>query len=264
VNYTDEGSGPPLLMLHGAGLNLHFWDRQAEYFMKHYRVVRPDFRGHGGTEAAEAPRSAPFLTGDVISLLDHLGIRQAVLMGHSLGGLVSLYAAADFPLRVNAIIVADSAGIFPPGIPRILQLREEALVLMGQGRVRDALALMNAGSFSPGFRDRNPQVFDWLLDVRMQNRPEDIARQWQGTGQAGLPPAADFGRVRCPALFIAGEMDQNLPVEYIVKAHQAVAGSTLVTLPAGHSLPVELPGPFNDAVAGFLRSAVNVMQPGLG
>jgi 3-oxoadipate enol-lactonase len=253
LNYEDEGGGAPLVMLHGAGLNLHFWKFQADYFKAFYRVIRLDFRGHGKTVAGDQPLSAAANTADVIGLLDHLGLKEVVLMGHSMGGLVALYAAADFPQRVKAIIVANSAGIFPPANPRSARLREEAAALMGQGRVRESLEVMNNSSFSPGFRDKNPQVVDWLLEVRLRNRPEDVLRQWKISPQTGLPPAADLGRVHCPVLFVAGEYDLGLPLEYMEKAHQGLAGSRLVTLPTAHSTPVESPGLFNQAVQGFLR-----------
>jgi pimeloyl-ACP methyl ester carboxylesterase len=250
-NYLDEGKGPVLVMLHGAGFNLHFWEYQVTSFRREYRVIRPDFRGHGETGTGNEPPGAPLFARDIIGLLDHLRIDKAALLGHSLGGMVALFAGADYPDRVNALVIADSAGIFPPINPAPPQIKEQALALINQGKVREALEI----SFGPGYRAQNPPLYDWLMEIRLKNRPEDIARPWKpfplGISPAPLP-TPDFGRIRCPTLFITGEKDQNLPVEYVGRAHRAVTGSKLLVLPTGHFAPAESPGPFNQAVADFL------------
>lgn len=255
VNYEDEGSGAVLVMLHGAGLNLHFWKYQVDFMKTYCRVIRPDFRGHGETMADSEPVTIQALTGDVIALLDHLGIGEAVLMGHSMGGLVALFAAVDYPKRIKGVVVANSAGIFPPGNPRSVESRKVALKLFEQGKMGEALNVMNIASFSPGFCEKNPEICEWLLEVRLRNRPEDTARQWKASPGSGPPPELELSRVHCPALFVAGEFDGAVPLEYMVKAQQKLAGSQLVTLPAGHSTPVEVSGLYNEEVLKFLNAS---------
>jgi len=101
------GDGPPVLALHGLASSAHWYDLVAPMLRENYRVIAPDQRGHGQTTQASSGYDWQTLASDVSGLMDHLGIPQAAVLGHSWGCNVAINLAARFPERVNALTMID-------------------------------------------------------------------------------------------------------------------------------------------------------------
>src|SRR5687767_4505954 len=101
---TDEGTGEPVLLLHGGFMDSTMWDGTAQVLRAHYRVVRFDFRGYGQSPAS---RSSYSPTADIGAVLDHLGIEQAHVVGISMGGGIAIDFAVAHPSRVRTLILAE-------------------------------------------------------------------------------------------------------------------------------------------------------------
>src|SRR3954467_5945755 len=84
--YTDEGSGPVVLMLHGFPFDRSMWRGQVEKLSSDFRVIAPDFRGHGETSVTREPSTMEELAEDLAALLDELNVPRAVVCGLSMGG----------------------------------------------------------------------------------------------------------------------------------------------------------------------------------
>ena len=115
LHYYEEGTGEPLVLLHGNGEDLHYFDHQIPYFAEKYRVIALDTRGHG-----ESPRgTAPFLirqfANDLKDFLDEMGLEKVNLLGFSDGGNIALYFALKNPDRVNKLIL-NGANLYPSGV----------------------------------------------------------------------------------------------------------------------------------------------------
>ena len=106
IFFTDDGEGMPLVFVHGWACDSQDWSWQLPA-LGHYRVVAADTRGHGRSSAPPQGYEVPALANDVIGLMDTLDIPQAVLIGHSVGGVIVSQVAAAFPDRVAAVIVID-------------------------------------------------------------------------------------------------------------------------------------------------------------
>src|ERR1700722_8281276 len=108
VSYADSGGdGPAVVLSHGYLMDASMFDAQVAALAPEYRVITWDQRGHGGTPAP-GPFSYWDSAGDVLALLDHLGIEQAVLGGMSQGGFLSLRAALLAPQRARGLVLIDS------------------------------------------------------------------------------------------------------------------------------------------------------------
>ena len=108
IRYLDwGGDGPALLALHGLASSGHWYERVAAQLSPNYRIIAPDQRGHGQTTQAPSGYDWQTLAGDLAGLLDHLGVDQVGVLGHSWGGHVAANLAARFPQRVSRLVMID-------------------------------------------------------------------------------------------------------------------------------------------------------------
>src|SRR4051812_46074381 len=122
-DYPGTSDKPPLLCLHGLTRNARDFADFAERYSRRFRVIALDFRGRAASDYDPCPARYTPLTyaGDVIEFLDGLGIGEAIFVGTSLGGLVTMIIAAMAPQRIAAAIINDvGPDVDPGGIGRIL------------------------------------------------------------------------------------------------------------------------------------------------
>ena len=252
INYQIRGKGTNLVLIHGAGDNLNMWYHQVPVFAKNYRVVTFDVRGSGKTDRPEGQYSIPLFAEDAYQLMKAIGVDRAYFLGYSMGGRIALELAIHHPDLVKGLVLANSSvGIAPP-TPESLERRRVTLELLDNGNLQKVAEMMITSAFSPNFQSRNPTEFDKYMNVKLQNKPDGIARLMRSFSVPSVPP--DLRRLKCPVLLIVGENDQYMGVEQGRQAHQAIPGSKLVILPTGHAAAIELPERFNSAVSGFLSS----------
>ncbi len=112
IHYSDIGSGDVVLLLHGLASHSGDWESQADSLSYHYRVIAPDFRGHGLSSPASSPFKMKDLATDVVSLLNHLNISSYHLVGFSLGGMAAFELALLDQNRIDSLTIINSG----PGI----------------------------------------------------------------------------------------------------------------------------------------------------
>lgn len=244
---------PCVVFIHGA-LNDHsVWTLLARWFAHHgHAVLAVDLPGHG--RSAGMPLASIEALGDWIwQLLDAAGVRQAALVGHSMGSLIALEAAAQAPDRAQALAMVATA--YPMKV-------SEALLSTAREQPERAIAMVNCYSFaSLGAKPAYPGPGAWLqggeiaLKRRLQARQtglnlfEHDFKLCDSYAQ-GLEAAA---RLRCPTHLILGERDQMTAPRQTAILIEAMANRPQVHhLPAGHSLMAELP----DAMLRTLRQAL--------
>lgn len=229
LHYTQQGQGPPLVLLHGNGEDGSYFNRQLEAFSQHYRVITVDTRGHGKSPRGSAPFTLEQFARDLKGLLDHLELRPVLLLGFSDGANTALLFALHWPEYVGALIL-NGGNLDPGGVKLGVQLP----ICLGYGLV-SLFAL-----FDPGARSKKE-----LLGL-MVNQPH-------------MDPGS-LSAIRCPTLVIAGERDM------IREAHtrlitRSIPGARLVILPGNHFVAHENSAAFNRAVLEFLRSAAEREEP---
>jgi len=130
VHHTVTGSGPALLLLHSTAADSRQWDRQRDELAAGRTVITPDLRGYG---KSPLPAGTYSHAGDVVELLDHLGIETTAVVGSSGGGHVALQVAALVPQRVSALVLLCAAadGVEPTADLRAFAEQEHALLEVG-------------------------------------------------------------------------------------------------------------------------------------
>lgn len=252
MNYEVKGKGQNLVLIHGAGDNLNMWCHQVPVFSKSYRVITYDVRGSGETESPKGEYSISLFSEDVYQLLKAIRVEDAYLLGYSMGGRIALELALNHPELAKALVLANSsAGLTPPA--KSTERRRAMLELLDKGDMKAFAEMMTTDAFSPGFKSKNPVEFENYMKVKLQNRPEGLARIMRLLGVPASPP--DLGKVKCSVLLIVGQNDSIMGVEQGKQTHKAIVGSKLVILPTGHAAAIELPEKFNSAVLEFLSKA---------
>ena len=114
LHYREEGSGPPLVLIHGFGSSEVDWELQVPALKDRYRMIMPDLRGFGQSSKDVGPHCMEQLVSDLRALLEHLEIERFSLLGYSLGGVVSFAFSVEEPERIERLILVNTWPSFRP------------------------------------------------------------------------------------------------------------------------------------------------------
>ena len=106
IAFTERGSGPPLVLVHGVMITGDMFEPVLDRFAARYRVIVPDLRGHGRSRGLPPPYTVPQLAWDLSRLLDRLDVPSAAVLGYSQGGAVAQQFALDYPHRCRRLVLA--------------------------------------------------------------------------------------------------------------------------------------------------------------
>jgi len=252
INYAVHGQGPELILIHGFGGNLTYWEPQVRAFSQKFRVITFDQRGCGQSGQPQFGFRIDDLVEELHQLMIALKVAKAYLLGFSQGGAIALLTAVEHPEMVRALVMSNSSLEFAAAVTR--EQKEMAANMMAllekDGITRFAEMFTNM-NFSPGLKERTPAVWDGYYRMLLRGRPETLI----GIIKAGLeapPPPPDLTKIKCPVLFIQGEYDSMVTPERRKRAYESIIGSQLVTFPVGHATAAEAPEEFNRVVLEFL------------
>lgn len=258
IEYVDHGSGPALVLVHGLGGNLQSWLANIPNLSAHHRVIALDLPGFGGSHPLTENLTMASYADAMIGLLDRLGVASATFVGNSMGGLLTIEAAARHPDRVDAAVLVCSGGIplttwrhrlviLPVGraLNRALRHRPVRHTVLRYPATRRAIA--------SGIVDDTRNVDA----ARLISALDDLgASTFSPTLQAALRYDARVHapHVRCPTLILWGRRDRLLPLWMGAQLQELIAGSELVVWDdAGHCPMIEHPERFNELIAGFIN-----------
>jgi 3-oxoadipate enol-lactonase len=228
-----EGA-PPLLLGPSLGTTLHMWDPQLSTLSQGRRVIRYDHRGHGSSPVPPGPYDIADLGGDVVALLDRLGIERTSYCGLSLGGMVGMWLAANAPERIERLILVCTSAHLPPASA----WTERAAAVLA-ARSTDAVADAVLGRWlTPPFTRAHPEVVAWVRAMLVNTPPEGYAACCGVIGRLDLRGV--LGSIASPPLVIAAAHDRSTPPEHGRAIAAAVPGARLHLLPeAAHLANVE-------------------------
>ncbi len=241
-----DRSRPVVMFLHGAGMDHTVWALLARWFAHHgCSVLAPDLPGHGGS-AGEPLASIDAMADWCVSLLDSAGVRQARIVGHSMGSLIALALAARAPDRIAAIGLVAGALAMPVAPDLLGAARRndhsaiDMVTIWGFGAEAGLGGSLAPGAWMPGGGMR-------LLE---RARPDVLFRDLAACNDY-LDGAAAAQRAQAPAILVLGERDLMTPAKAGRQLAAALPKARVVVLPrAGHMLMTERP----DEVLAALRA----------
>ncbi|MEI5132642.1 alpha/beta hydrolase [Streptomyces libani] len=260
VGYEDEGSGEPLVLVHGHPFDRSMWRPQTEHFSRAgWRVIAPDLRGYG--ESTVVPGTTPLETfaRDLLALLDGLGIERFVLGGLSMGGQIVMECYRLFPERIRGLVFADTFAAAETEEGRTAR-RDMAARLLREGMSGYAQEVLGK-MVSPHTLTHRPEVAAHVLAMMTAAPPEGAAAALRG--RAERPDYTHLlSQTAVPALVVVGTEDAYTPVSDARDIHARVPDATLSVIEqAGHLPNLERPDEFNAALAEFLHSLPDSAEP---
>jgi len=246
--YADEGKGPALVFVHGFPLNRATWQRQIDAFRPSYRVIAPDLRGLGESQAGSGPITMAQFAEDVQRLLQQLTAAPVVLIGHSMGGYVALAFARQYPEMLRGLVlVATRAGNDTPEAAAARRATAEKVKAEGSKVVVDAMVpKMLAAS------NHDPKMAEQVRGFMAPSKPEGVMGAL--LGMAERPDmTAMLPSIKVPTLVITGADDTLIPPAESEKLANAIPGARLNVIPqAGHLVAFEQPDAFNRVLKEWL------------
>lgn len=246
LNHRVEGpaEAPVLVLLNSLGTDLRMWEPQAAALRDEYRLVRLDTRGHGGSPVPDGPWTLADLGGDVLALLDSLGIEKASFAGVSLGGATAVWLAAHAPERVEAAIPCFTSAWFGPPDPWLT--RAEVVRAKGVERVADAVL---ERWFTP---QADPDLVARMSEMIVATPPEGYASATEIVAHLDLRP--DLGQISAPTLVISGTEDVACPPDIGRALAAGIPGAEFVELEGvAHLGNLQRP----EAVTDLIRTHLN-------
>ena len=249
ISYTDEGSGLPLLFVHGFPLCRGTWQKQLDALRASCRVIAPDLRGFGESDAKPGTATMDEFAADLHGLLLHLQTRSVVLIGHSMGGYVAFAFARRFPeLLRGVVLVSTKAGADTPEAAAGRRATAEKVRTEGVKVVADA---MTGKMLAGDSRDKAmaEQIRNWMAS----SSPDGVIAAQHGMAERPDSTGMLAG-ISVPTLVVTGADDTLIPPTESEKLAAAIPGAQLSVLPgAGHLVACEQPEAFNRVLTGWLE-----------
>jgi len=246
---ADGPEGAPVLVLgNSLGTSTGVWESQVAEFRQHFRLVRYDLPGHGGSPAVAGPYTVGGLGAGVLGLADSLGVGQFAYCGISLGGMIGMWLAAAAPDRIVALGLVCTAAHLPPADG----WRARASQVRAAGMASVSPAVIGRW-FTPGFAGRASSVVSEFRAELERTDPVGYAGCCEAIAEMDLRES--LPGITAPTLVLAGSDDPATPPAHGAAIAGLVRGARLDVVPAAHLATVEAPDAVTGALLAHLRAA---------
>jgi pimeloyl-ACP methyl ester carboxylesterase len=244
IHYRDEGTGPPLMLVHGFGSSLFTWDGWVRELAGKRRLIRLDLPGFGLTgPAPDGDYRADRYVRVIAALLDSLGVQRTDIAGNSLGGRTALMFALEHPERVRKMILVDAGGYAQMPLPPVYRMAQTPIIgpfLLLHVTPRFVIRRNLEGVYGDPSRLTDSVVARYqAMTLRAGNRGAMLARIM---GPPDPLLADRLGELKLPVLIQWGELDQWVPLSNAYGFQHGITGAQLRIYPGvGHVGMEEVP-----------------------
>jgi pimeloyl-ACP methyl ester carboxylesterase len=257
MRYYVGGEGPPVILVHGLGGAAANWAGVVPLLVDRHRLLVPDLPGHAGSTPFPAATTLDPYADRVDRLAELEGMEHAGVVGHSLGGLVGLRLAVNFPQRVGALVLTASAGIRSSTreAERCINLAAVLRPTRRYARHREAIArspslrLLVFGYFGASDPEAMPDAaVDGFLSAMDMHTDTATARR----ALVRDDPRLDLERVACPVFLLWGARDNQITAQDAFEYARRLRAPLRMIADCGHLLIGERPDACAEAIEGFL------------
>jgi pimeloyl-ACP methyl ester carboxylesterase len=252
IFYNDQGSGKPLLLIHGFPLSHKIWEPQINYFSKNgFRVIAPDLRGFGNSTAPNKLWDMNDFSDDIISLLDHLRIQQCAVGGMSMGGYILFNLLERYPNRVsNAIFIATKSS----ADDEVTKERRNNLISSAkENGIKSVTDSFKSILFAEHIYSENISLVDEVEKIMLGTSMDGITG-----GLTAIRDRKDYvnslSNMHVQSLVIHGDSDRAVTVDSAKITAEYLPNADLKIIEnVGHMMNMELPEEVNESIFQFLK-----------
>ncbi|QJF52150.1 3-oxoadipate enol-lactonase [Roseobacter ponti] len=252
LHYRTDGpdDGPPVVFANSLGTDMRLWDPVLPLLPAGLRVIRYDKRGHGLSGCPAAPYSMGSLVTDAEKLLDHLGVKDCIFVGLSIGGMIAQGLAVKRLDLVRGIVLSNTGARIGTQA-----LWDDRIAAVRAGGIESLADAVMERWFSKAFR-ATPELELWR---NMLARQEDTGYVGCSAAISGTDFYTTTASLRLPALGIAGDEDGSTPPDLVRETIGLIPGSKFHLIrKAGHLPCVEQPEEYARVLTGFLRDTGHI------
>lgn len=252
VFYSTHGKGKPVLLIHGFGEDGSVWDKQIPYLEEHHQLIIPDLAGSGLSDFNTDIFSMDDHADVMGYILDDLELKAATVIGHSMGGYISLAFAERYPERVNALGLFHSSGYADSEEKKAT--RKKGISFIQQHGAAKFQEQTIPNLFSDISKQEHPGLVDEIIARFTNFRDESLVHYYEAMMQR--PDRTDIlKKIDKPVLFIAGENDTAIPLQHsLEQGHLPELSYFHVLKNSGHMGMLEETNSSNLFLENFLRT----------
>lgn len=249
IAYRIDGRDdrPALILANSIATTLHMWDLQIPKFAEHFRVIRYDYRGHGGSDVPAGAYSDGRLGRDVLELMGWLGIKRAHFLGLSLGGWVGQWLAIHSPERIERLVLSNTSSYLGPAET----FDKSIAATLAAPDMKEAAETFLGNWFPSAMIAANGPVVRQFREMLLNTPRQGLAGLFAAVRDADMRRTAAL--IQSPTLVIAGEFDTVTSLSMGEAIASTIPGARLKTFPAVHFSNIEYSQVFSEEVVAFLN-----------
>jgi pimeloyl-ACP methyl ester carboxylesterase len=237
IFYEEKGSGEPLILIHGVGLDHTMWNQQIDSLSDSFRVIVYDLLGHGGSEYPPGPYSLSQYVEQLSGLMDFLQIEKTHLVGFSMGGMVAQAFALTYKDKLKTLTIMNAVA------NRTDEQRKGILARVEEVRKHGSLPTIEPAIqrwFNPTFIQSQEKVVNQVRKRLQTNNPASYLAAYTLFATADAELWSKLQNIETPAFIITAENDIGSNPEMSRQMHEKIKGSEIKIIPGmRHMLPVE-------------------------
>ncbi|AJS60131.1 alpha/beta fold hydrolase [Paenibacillus sp. IHBB 10380] len=249
ICYVEQGQGEPIVLLHGYCGSSEYWEKVAPILSAKYRCIMPDLRGHGRSDAPMGAYTIEQMADDLLNLLDELNIPKVTLLGHSLGGYITLSFAQRYASRLDGFSLIHSTTY--PDSDEGKEKRMNAVSTIQNEGITAFVDSLVPNLFAPDHVLSSPELVERVKEIGYKTPPQGAS----GVAMAmrERPDRRDvLSATVLPVLLVAGEQDGVItPDKIFTVDHPNVTQVTIAG--AGHMSMLETPEELADIIMSYLE-----------
>lgn len=264
LHYQTTGTGEPLLLIMGLGMDHRGWMMQTPQLAQDFTVITYDNRGVGRSSVPPGPYTTLQMAEDAAFLLDHLGIASAHVCGISMGGMIAQQLAIHFPKKVKKLVLSVTYGWVDDEIKatsgKVMQSitgqqgGDPLTADLSQVNMEKVLFGMMEYVFTPTFLDQNRPLLEAFYQEFLREAPSLDGFLHQLVATQTHDTRDQLEKIACPTLVLGADRDMLIPPSCSKKIADKIPGAELVFMEGvGHALNFEKAGEFNRILADFLK-----------
>jgi pimeloyl-ACP methyl ester carboxylesterase len=225
--FTERGSGPPLLLVHGLMVTGEMFGPVIEHLATRHRVIVPDLRGHGRSRGLPPPYTAAQLASDLSCLLDHLGVDSTAVLGYSQGGAIAQQLVLDHPKLCDRLVLVCTYAFNMATFREKFEGHLLPLLVQVLGTRRLAKFVVSRGA-----KELRKERAGWLAGLMADQDRKLMVSAWREA--MAFDSRHRLAEIGCPTLVVAASNDEAVPIHHAKMLHDGIPRSQLVIIDGAH------------------------------